>query len=177
VAAGPVADGMNKRIQQEFRALPSAAQWALQRADGFLDLKMWAQASRELAKVPGLHRDCTPYQELALRLAMEERQWLAAADAARLLQQRLPEEPAFWVQLAYTTRRAQDLPAAESILREALERFPHVAIIPYNLACYACQAGNLERAVGYLDQAFLLDDTFRELARADEDLKPLWDAL
>lgn len=168
---------MNQRIQQEFQALPDEVQWGLQRTDGFLDLKMWARASQELSKIPTKHRDNTPYQELALRLAMEERQWQEAAGVARLLQQRVPEEPAFWVQLAYTTRRAQDLPAAESILQEALERFPSVAIIPYNLACYACQSGNLERAAGYLDQAFSLDDAFRELARADEDLKPLWGEL
>lgn len=168
---------MNKRIHKEFVSLPDSVQWALQRADGFLDLKMWKHASAELARVPEPHHDSVAYQEVALRQAMEENQWQAAAGAARFLQERIPDEPAFWVQLAYTTRRAMDLPAATSILREAFERFPDVAIIPYNLACYACQTGDLEQASGYLDRAFSLDGSFRRLAQADEDLKPLWETL
>ena len=50
-------------------------------------------------------------------------------------------------------------------------------MIPFNLACYDCQLGNLESAKLYLEQAIKLKPGMRTMALDDPDLEPLWDSL
>jgi hypothetical protein len=59
----------------------------------------------------------------------------------------------------------------------AIERRPNVAIFHYNLACYMCQLGELEKAKVRLHRAFKLDPGLRVMALDDEELKPLWDEI
>ena len=59
----------------------------------------------------------------------------------------------------------------------AIERMPNVAILHYNLACYICQLGDLEKAKTTLHRAFKLEPQFRVMALDDEDLKPLWETI
>ena len=69
------------------------------------------------------------------------------------------------------------LQAAKEILLSAESKFPKEAIIEYNLACYCCQSGEIEKAKHYLKKAFEIDSTWRLQALDDEDLRPLWDSL
>lgn len=157
--------------------LPQEIAWKIERADGFLDLRMPARARAEMEKIPPEYRDHVAYHALEMRLYLEEHRWADAAALARRLRDDRPDEPAYWVQLAYALRRAQSIESARSILLEAHERFSDVAVIPYNLACYECQLGDLPRARAYLEKAFRLDPDFRKLAVRDEDLHPLWGEL
>jgi hypothetical protein len=52
---------------------------------------------------------------------------------------------------------------------------PRVALIAFDLACYASVAGRLEETKACLRHAIDLDKDVRKLALDDEDLKPLWD--
>jgi hypothetical protein len=63
------------------------------------------------------------------------------------------------------------------ILVDAEAKFPREAAIPYNLACYCCQLGEIEKAKRYLKKAFKIDLNWRMAALEDEDLRPLWDSL
>ena len=54
---------------------------------------------------------------------------------------------------------------------------PNVAIFHYNVACYICQLGDLEKAKVTLHRAFKLESRYRVMARDDEDLKPLWETI
>lgn len=157
--------------------LPEDVAWHLQRCDGFLDLKMTDKARLELEQVDAAHRQSDPFVEVELRLAMAEDHWSAAAQFARTLSDRQPNEPAYCIQLAYAIRRAESIEAARNILLGARKRFPKVAVIPYNLACYECQLGHLDEAMVLLARAFKLDPHFREQAFEDDDLKPVWDRL
>jgi hypothetical protein len=56
------------------------------------------------------------------------------------------------------------------ILEEAVLSFPRCATIHFNLACYHAQLHHLDEATRYLQQACLLDATFREAAQTDPDL-------
>ena len=78
---------------------------------------------------------------------------------------------------AFATRRADSIEHARIILVNAIERMPNVAIFHYNLACYICQLGDVERAKKSLHRAFKLAPGMRVMALDDEDLKPLWDAI
>jgi hypothetical protein len=46
----------------------------------------------------------------------------------------------------------------------------------YNLACYACQLGNLKEARQWLEKAFAIGDSkqLKLMALDDPDLEPLW---
>ena len=49
--------------------------------------------------------------------------------------------------------------------------FPNEAVIPFNLACYFCQLGDLGSAKEYLKRAFEIDRNWRLQALEDEDFK------
>ena len=59
----------------------------------------------------------------------------------------------------------------------AIERRTNVAIFHYNLACYMCQLGELEKAKVRLHRPFKLDPGLRVMALDDGDLKPLWEGI
>jgi hypothetical protein len=47
------------------------------------------------------------------------------------------------------------------ILLGAEAKFPREGAIPYNLACYYCQLGEIEKAKRYLKNAFEIDLKWR----------------
>jgi hypothetical protein len=61
-------------------------------------------------------------------------------------------------------------------LLRVVESFSANATMRYNLACYECQLGNLERAKDWLEKALKLGDTkaIKLAALEDPDLQPLW---
>ena len=64
---------------------------------------------------------------------------------------------------------------AEAILLRAQAIHPKVAMIAFNLACYASVTGRMEEAKERLRMAIDLDKDVRILVLDDEDLKPLRD--
>ena len=79
----------------------------------------------------------------------------------------------------WRTRLGEHIPidVAMEILVDAEAEFPREPAIPYNLACYYCQLGEMEKAKRYLKDAFEIDLNWRKAALDDEDLRPLWDSL
>ena len=61
-------------------------------------------------------------------------------------------------------------------LLPAAEKFPKEPVIPYNLACYACQLQKLEDARSWLKRAIEIGgkERMKEMALEDPDLQPLW---
>ena len=62
----------------------------------------------------------------------------------------------------------------KAILLRTQAIHPKVAMIAFNLACYASVAGRMEEAKERLRHAIDLDRDVRKLAIDDEDLRPLW---
>jgi tetratricopeptide (TPR) repeat protein len=147
--------------------------WRLSHARGYLILGLIDEAADELAQLPDewLDKDDT----LALRAAIlqEQKDWLQLQALASDLARRMPGTAEWWIMWAYATRRAESLPAAQSILREAELQHPTEATIQFNLACYACQLGDLEAARQRLAHAISLDKSFASSALSDPDLAPL----
>jgi len=98
-------------------------------------------------------------------------------EIAKRLKEFEPDNVQWRISLAYATRRAYSIDVAMEILLNAEAKFPREAAIPYNLACYYCQGGEMETAKRYLKKAFEIDLDLRTAALEDEDLKPLWDSL
>ena len=82
---------------------------------------------------------------------------------------------------AYALRRAKEggLQAAWSALLPAIDKFPAEPTIPYNLACYACQMGQVDEARQWLKRAMKIGGNKKVKIRAlnDEDLEPLWEEI
>jgi len=154
--------------------LPEEVQWHLERADGFLDLKMTEAARAELELIPAELDGTVLVKQVRLRFAMEMGNWPTAAVLATELRRLQPHEPVHWVQLAYALRRAKDVQSAHEILSEGFRKFPRIAVIPFNLACYECQMQKLDEAMAHLAAAFRLDPECREQALEDDDLQPIW---
>jgi Flp pilus assembly protein TadD len=106
---------------------------------------------------------------------MAARKWDMAAAVASHLVKVEPRNAAWWISLAYAVRRAEGVENAEAILLRAQAIHPKVAMIAFNLACYASVAGRMEEAKERLRYAIKLDKDIPGLALDDEDLKPLWD--
>ena len=96
---------------------------------------------------------------------------------AKRLKEFQPDNVQWTISLAYATRRAYSIDVAMEILIDAEAKFPREAAIPYNLACYYCQLGEMEKAKRYLKEAFEIDLNWRKAALDDGDLRPFWDSL
>jgi Flp pilus assembly protein TadD len=81
----------------------------------------------------------------------------------------------WWISLAYAVRRTEGVENAEAILLRAQAIHSRVAMIAFNLACYASVTGRMEEAKERLRHAIELDSGIRGLALDEKDLHPLWD--
>ena len=110
-----------------------------------------------------------------VNLYMVAKKWDMAAAIASHLVKVDPGTAGWWIRLAYALRRTESVEKAEAVLLRAQAIHPKVAMIAFNLACYASVAGRMEEAKERLRRAIDLDKDVRKLAIDDEDLKPLWD--
>ena len=150
---------------------------AMSYANGYRELGMFDDALEELSRLPDSLIDRIEVSQMKLAIFVEAKDWTAAACAAKNLSLREPADPGHFVNLAFATRRAQSIEEAKAILDDAALRFPNVAIIHYNLGCYACQEADLEGAKEKLVAAFSMDPSFLDTAKGDEDLDMLTDWL
>lgn len=144
---------------------------------GYLELGMIDDARAELASLSPQAAGEAETLMLLLQLAHTTEQWEEARRLARELRDRQPDAPEWAVMLAFATRRCESLPAARRILVEAAGQFPKEAVIHFNLACYACQLGEMPTARDHLVRALDLDRSYLDLALEDEDLAPMHDQL
>ena len=147
------------------------------RAQGWLLLENHAAADRALRLIPAAFRARAEVVQFRAQLHLSAGRWARAVPLLRKLVKQEPDEPQYWVSLAFATRRAQSIAKAEEILIEASRRFPQEAVIWFNLACYAAQQGDITSARGLLRAAVNRDVAYRELARTDPDLAPFWTAV
>lgn len=145
---------------------------------GWIELGNAAEAKAELARVsPHLARH-PDVLETAWTVHATGKDWSEALKAAEQLVTCAGERPTGWLHRAYALRRVPGggLRAAWDALLPAVDRFPQVATIPYNLACYACQMQQLDEARRWLHRAAAVGDKgkIKNMACADSDLEPLW---
>jgi Flp pilus assembly protein TadD len=77
---------------------------------------------------------------------MAAKKWNMAAAVASHLVKVDPGTAGWWISLAYALRRTESVEKAEAILLRAQAIHPKVAMIAFNLACYASVAGRMEEA-------------------------------
>jgi len=159
-------------------SLPPPDSHRLRAATGWLELGCPKDAVVELDAIQPSHQKHPDVLELRWQLHAKALEWTAAANAARTLVARAPERVTGWLHHAYALRRTPDgnVQLAFDALLPAVDRFPDKAIVPYNLACYACQLDRPAEALAWLDRAFKVGNKaeLKRMAREDEDLKSLW---
>ncbi|MEY2502282.1 MAG: hypothetical protein QOI07_2616 [Verrucomicrobiota bacterium] len=148
-----------------------------QAAIGYTELGMYEDANAELENVDPFNR--TTPEVLSIRAAIYHglKKWELLRVVALQLTRLEPANVQWIVSLAYATRRAASIEFARDILLAAKPIFPQEPVILFNLACYACQLGDLDTAKAYLRDAFGIDPRWRDAALDDKDLEPLWGAL
>jgi tetratricopeptide (TPR) repeat protein len=143
-------------------------------AQGYLELGMYQEAWDALDEVSPERRYAPNVLLVRLEIYRSLKKWDAMASVAKHLTSALPEDPGYWITLAYAQRRYLGVEESEKTLFEALERFRENATIHYNLARCAAQLGRLDEAKMRLGIAIELDPEFREMAFEDPDLESLW---
>jgi predicted Zn-dependent protease len=153
----------------------------LQATVGWLELGAPHEALSELQSLSEENRGHPDVLEVQWLIQAAQKDWSAAVSTANQLVQNAPERPAGWLHRAYAVRRAEGggLQQAWDLLLPAARKFPKECVIPYNLACYACQLGQLADSRRWFEMAQRAGepDTLKRMALEDEDLRPLWDEI
>jgi tetratricopeptide (TPR) repeat protein len=146
-------------------------------ATGYVELGMLLEADAELDKIDPFNRAAPGVLELRIAICHGLKKWELMREIAKRLAEFQPNDVQWTVSFAYATRRTESVETAKEILLNAEPKFPKGAVVPYNLACYECQLGNVESAKNYLKKAFQIDSNWRLTALDDSDLQPLWNDL
>ena len=146
----------------------------LSAAQGWLELGNPAEARTELAGIAADHQQHPDVLSLRWHIHAHAGDWESAMEAADALIRLDPSRADAWIHRSFALHELKRTRQAFAELRPALERFPEIWTIPYNLACYCAQLGRLADARFYLDQAGRIDaDAVQESAAKDPDLLPL----
>jgi Flp pilus assembly protein TadD len=151
----------------------------LNATEGWLELGQIPAAREEFARLSAAARALPPALGIEWQLLAAEKQWAAAVGVAEALLRTAPEAPEAWIHRSFALHELRDTARARDLLTPAAKLFPREPTIPYNLACYECQLGNLEAARRWLRRA-VRRQTSRAArqqqlthALADPDLAPL----
>ncbi len=150
-------------------------------AEGWLELGNSTEAKAELARLPARLHEHPDVLKIMWAIAACEQDWALALDVARIHVSKAPDSVYGWIHQAYALRRAPGggLQEAWDALFPAMAKFPEEFLVPYNLACYACQLHQPDKARILLKRAMSLGERehIKHMALKDSDLKPLWDQI
>jgi len=154
---------------------------ALSAALGWLELGNSRESLAELDGISAASQSHPGVLEVRWVVLAELKDWAAAERVAARLIEVVPENVTGWLHRAYALRRMPGggLSPAWAALLPAAEKFPEQPLVAFNLACYACQLGDLPAARHWLAQAERISGAkaIREQALADGDLEALWPEL
>lgn len=148
----------------------------LQAAQGWLELGTHLEANEELERITPTMRAHPDVLRVRHDVYAAAKKWEMAAEIAQALCRVVPDKPFGFVHLAYALHELKRTKEAWNVLLPIVDRFPEEYIIRYNLACYACQLGDLKGAWAWLEKAIDMAGSkdVKLMALQDSDLEPLW---
>ena len=153
----------------------------LNAAMGWLGLGLPVDAEAEIERITPSLRTHPDVLEVRWQICAARKGWQACLDLANELREAAPDRPGSWINRAYSLRRVEGggLPLAQECLMQALASFPVEPVILFNLACYACQLGDMEAARQWLNRALRAgsEAVIKKMALNDPDLEALWPEL
>ena len=150
----------------------------LKATQGWVELGAWDVANDELENITPQLRAHPDVLKLRFNIYVMAKHFELAIAAADSVVRFLPEEPEGWIDRSFALHEMDRTAEAQENLRPAVEEFPTKWEICYNLACYACQLGEMDEARAFLERAIALGDAekVKLMALDDPDLSPLFDA-
>lgn len=146
-------------------------------AQGYFELGMMDEALEELDLLPASLQEGAEVLQMRLFIHMRKKRWPEALDISRTLCRVLPEETMGFIHAAFCLHELRRTDEAKIFLLSGPAALLNEATYHYNLGCYDATLGNVEEAQAHLRKAFQLDGKFREYARTDPDLKPVWGSI
>jgi tetratricopeptide (TPR) repeat protein len=148
----------------------------LSAAEGWFELGNYAEALAELDRISEAEQGRLEVLGLRWNISAQIKLWDECVGIAGAIVELAPKAVFGWIHRSYALHELKRTREARDLLLPALKKFPKNETIPYNLACYECQSGNLAEARRWLLQAMKLRKpaAVKAQALADPDLKPLW---
>ena len=146
-------------------------------AEGWLALGSFIEAHEELERITPRLRAHPDVLAVRWQVHAAANQWDACLDLATAITKLAPERPFGWIHRSYALHELKRTQAAWDNLLPVAEKFAGEYLIPFNLACYAAQLGNLSEAKAWLERAFQVSGNAAKVKLAaldDPDLQPLW---
>jgi len=153
----------------------------LRAASGWLLLGSDVEAAEDLKRIDPQLRSHPDVLEVRWQLHARAQNWDECLDIATAIVEIDPARPSGWIGRAYSLRQipAGGLQAAFDSLLPVAEKFPAEPMIPFGLACYACQLGDLAEGRFWLFKAFSVaknsgrEKRLRSMALDQPELVPL----
>jgi len=147
-------------------------------AKGWIILGDLKEANRELDRVSRAEQTHPDVLEVRFLIYSKAKKWVVCMELAAAMLELAPDRPEAWINSAHTLHQLKQTQDAWNALYTVRHRFPKVAAIPYNLACYACELGRLKDSQKWLRKAVALGgDEFKHMALTDAALEPLWEQI
>ena len=159
------------------KSLEQADRVHLNAAEGWFGLGDLVSASDELEKITPAFRAHPAVLLMRCKIYQAAKKWDYLIEISQTLIEQLPKLAEAWIHRSYALHELNQTREAFDLLLPAAKKFPKLPVIPYNLACYACQLGKLEDAMKQIEQAIDLADKKNDIrldALEDPDLEPLW---
>lgn len=147
----------------------------LSAAQGWLELGNPAEAELEWNRISPDCRGLAAALEVLWEIRAQQKRWEEALEIARKIITTDPEGCSGWIEQSYSLHELKRTEEALKYLLPMAGKFARISTIPYNLACYTCQLGQLDEARKWLSRAMKIGGRkrIREMALHDPDLIPL----
>lgn len=148
----------------------------LSAAEGWLELGNDREALSELDLISSGEQGRLEVLGLRWSISAHLKLWDECVRIAADIIEIAPKNIFGWIHRSYALHELKRTSEARDLLQPALKRFPKNETIPYNLACYECQLGDVDAARDWLRRAMKLRKPAELKAQAleDVDLKPMW---
>jgi tetratricopeptide (TPR) repeat protein len=148
----------------------------LRAAEGWLELGNHVEADEELKRITAELHAHPDVLRTRWKVYAEAEKWEAALEIATALAQAAPDDPDGWIGRSFALHEMKRTAEARDSLLQVVDKFPKISVIRYNLACYECRLGALEKARDWLAKAFKVGHAkaIKRMALDDRDLEPLW---
>ena len=148
---------------------------ALQRAQGWLELKLPLEANEELEEIQPAMRAHPEVLKLRYLVYDAAKKWDMALEIAHFLHHQLPDDPWGGTHAGTALFELGRTQEAKDLTLQLAVQFPKDWPVRYNLACYCAKLGQIKEAQEWFAAAMAIDErTVRRVGIADPDLEPLW---
>lgn len=145
-------------------------------AVGWLELGNCSEALDDLERISPTKLAQPEVLEVKWSIYAKAHHWEKCVDVAKDLTNVAPKKALGWIHLSFALHELKRTKEAHGNLAAILDRFPNDWLMRYNLACYACQLGDLQEAGRWLAGAMLKGKSkqIKRMAQEDPDLEALF---